>query len=132
MASKKKDSEVFNLLNLYQDDDDDEDMEDMEKKEEEDDGDRESEPQRREEELRGSNDDEEEGLKLNDEVGVPSAAPAMRLNSNSTPKWSNLRPPTPVQAQSSNSDSDVSWQRREKPSIVDYAHDDVAMSPEVR
>ncbi|KAL2930899.1 SAP30-binding protein [Bienertia sinuspersici] len=51
----------------------------------------------------------------------------VRFTSVSSLKWSSLRPPTP---QSSVLDSDLSRQRREKPSIVDYAHDDVAMSPE--
>ncbi|XP_010686219.2 uncharacterized protein LOC104900498 isoform X2 [Beta vulgaris subsp. vulgaris] len=120
MASK----EVFNLLNLYQDDDDD-DMEDAEKTENEDEI-TESEPQRRVEELRGAKKDE------SDEVGVPTTtANSTRLNPNSTPKWSNLRPPTPQQAQSFVPlDLDALRQRRDKPGIVDYGHDDVAMSPE--
>ncbi|XP_021766128.1 uncharacterized protein LOC110730611 [Chenopodium quinoa] len=129
MASKKKEPEVFNLLNLYQDDDDEEEDEDVEKE-------RESESQPREE-LRGSNNNEDEDMKLNDEVGASNAvstttttSTTTRFTSNSTMKWSSLKPPTPVQAQSSVLDSDVSRQRREKPTIVDYAHDDVAMSPE--
>lgn len=131
MASKKKEPEVFNLLNLYQDDDDDEDMEDVEENAEEDDDGRQSELQGREEELRGANDNEE-ALKRNDEAGTAPAmaTPTMRICSNSTPNWRNLRPPTPLQTQTSASDSDASKQRREKPTIVDYAHDDVAMSPE--
>lgn len=128
MASKKKEPEVFNLLNLYQDDDDeDDDMEDVEKNEDGD-NERDFEHQGRDDEPRGTNNDED--LMLGEELDVSTTAPSTQINPNSTPKWTNLRPPTPQQGQILGLDSDVSRPRRDKPSIVDYAHDDVAMSPE--
>lgn len=121
MASKKKESEAFSLLKyMYQDDDDD--MEDAEKGEDEDDEREKSEPNRGEEEdeLRaGNNKDEDLNLKDDDDdddddvlpnVASLVASPSRQLSANSTPNWSNLR--------------------KEKPTIVDYGHDDVAMSPE--
>lgn len=142
MASKKKESEAFNLLKfMYQDDDDD--MEDAEKDEGEDDQ-KESEPQDGEAELGADNKDEDMKLKDDDgdddddDDGLPNVAPSSvspsrQLSANSTPMWTNLRPPTPQVAQSSVpqvSGSDAPNLRREKPTIVDYGHDDVAMSPE--
>uniref|UniRef100_A0A7C9F021 SAP30-binding protein n=1 Tax=Opuntia streptacantha TaxID=393608 RepID=A0A7C9F021_OPUST len=137
MASKKKESEAFNLLKfMYQDDDDD--MEDAEKDEDEEDQ-KESEPQRGKDELGADNKDEDMMLKDDDDddslpnVAPSTASPSKQLSANSTPKWSNLRPPTPQVVQSSVpelSGPDAPKLRREKPTIVDYGHDDVAMSPE--
>ncbi|KAK9749884.1 hypothetical protein RND81_02G157700 [Saponaria officinalis] len=46
----------------------------------------------------------------------------------SPPKWTTLRPPTPLVVGNSASTTEVP--RRMKPAIVDYAHDDIAMSPD--
>lgn len=106
-----KEESAFSLLQMY--DDDDDEMEDADREEEEI-KDREPDPQRGEDEDSKPNDD------VLQNVAPPVVTPTRLLGANTTPNWSNLRPPTPQQPQSS----------VPKPTIVDYGHDDVAMSPE--
>ncbi|KAF8409068.1 hypothetical protein HHK36_005140 [Tetracentron sinense] len=126
MASKKKESEGIALLSMYNDED--EDMEDVDEEDEED------------------ADEKEENLRNSD--GIASDSPhedtppllqsqASLPGEDSTPKSGWVRPPTPQQPQillSSPSlqqlPPDNQRTRRGTLAIVDYAHDETAMSPE--
>ncbi|KAH9604368.1 hypothetical protein KSS87_005092 [Heliosperma pusillum] len=114
-------ADAFNLLQMYQDDDDDDDMEEISVPENHAPDDVEE----RESPL-GGPDSKIEDLNLNDIVTTTSR----QLSANLTPKWTNLRPPTPEVASTGATGLDFPKPRRAKPAIVDYAHDDLAMSPE--
>ncbi|GAB4831423.1 hypothetical protein Ancab_005434 [Ancistrocladus abbreviatus] len=142
MASKKKESEAFNLLKfMYKDEDDD--MEDAEKEEDEDVV--ESEPYQHQEQV-GEDEGEMEAREQRDIKGndadlssstrIPT--PQAPANADSTPHGDELRPWTPQQSyvsfsslpQAEAAALDSQRLRRERPTIVDYGHDEVAMSPE--
>ncbi|XP_074308033.1 uncharacterized protein LOC141642932 isoform X2 [Silene latifolia] len=107
-------ADAFNLLQMYQDDDDDDEMV----------------PEShlpdhvevRDSPLGGPDNSRIEDLNLNDVVTTTIQQPS----ATSTPKSTNLRPPTPEVGTTGTPGLD----RRDKPAIVDYAHDDVAMSPD--
>ncbi|KAL3576204.1 hypothetical protein D5086_021487 [Populus alba] len=128
MASRKKHLEGIALLSMYNDDeeDDDEEMEDLEHQ-----------PNQ-------SNDMEQDTLHddnamLTDEFQnteeAEAEAEAATASRNSTPEGSLLRPLTPLQQQlqqggTINLETKISSSRRGRLAIVDYGHDEVAMSPE--
>ncbi|XP_011039419.1 PREDICTED: SAP30-binding protein-like isoform X2 [Populus euphratica] len=126
MASRKKHLEGIALLSMYNDDeeDDDEEMEDLEHQ-----------PNQ-------SNDMEQDTLHddnavLTEEFQNTEEAEAATASRNSTPEGSLLRPLTPLQQQlqqggtiNLETKSSSSRSRRGRLAIVDYGHDEVAMSPE--
>ncbi|KAL9383753.1 hypothetical protein Peur_024076 [Populus x canadensis] len=124
MASRKKHLEGIQLLSMYNDDeeDDDEEMEDLELQ-----------PNQ-------SNDMEQDTLQednamLTEEFQNTEEAEAATASRNSTPEGSLLRPLTPLQQQlqqggTINLETKSSSSRRGRLAIVDYGHDEVAMSPE--
>jgi hypothetical protein len=124
MASRKKHLEGIELLSMYNDDeeDDDEEMEDLELQ-----------PNQ-------SNDMEQDTLQednamLTEEFQNTEEAEAATASRNSTPEGSLLRPLTPLQQQlqqggTINLETKSSSSRRGRLAIVDYGHDEVAMSPE--
>jgi hypothetical protein len=124
MASRKKHLEGIALLSMYNDDeeDDDEEMEDLEHQ-----------PNQ-------SNDMEQDTLHddnamLTEEFQDTEEAEAAAASRNSTPEGSLLRPLTPLQQQlqqggTINLETKRSSSRRGRLAIVDYGHDEVAMSPE--
>ncbi|XP_021658452.2 uncharacterized protein LOC110648508 isoform X2 [Hevea brasiliensis] len=142
MASRKKQSEGIALLSMYNDEDD-EDMEDLDEQQHE------EHQQKQEDELledqndyRESNEAGPDSLNnamVTDELLNDASPPP--LNQNSTPKDGLLRPLTPQQPQVSFLSSlqqqqqrvvnlEVKRSGRGRLTIVDYAHDEVAMSPE--
>ncbi|OAY26357.1 SAP30-binding protein isoform X2 [Manihot esculenta] len=142
MASRKKQSEGIALLSMYNDEDD-EDMEDL------DDQQREEQQQKQEDELLEPQNDYRESNEqgpdsLNDTMVIdefPNDSSSSVLSLNSTPKDGLLRPLTPQQPQVSFSSSlqqqqqrlvnlEVKRSGRGRLTIVDYGHDEVAMSPE--
>lgn len=105
MTSKKKPSEGIALLSMYNDDEDDEEMEDIEEQED----------QQHIEENGQDNKEAtifEEDSRMNDATAADEA---------STPQQPPLSPKPP---------SDSRRSRRGRFTIVDYGHDEVAMSPE--
>ncbi|KAJ6728464.1 TRANSCRIPTIONAL REGULATOR PROTEIN HCNGP [Salix koriyanagi] len=126
MASRKKHLEGIALLSMYNDDeeDDDEEMEDHDHQ-----------PNQ-------SNDMEQDTLHddnamLTEELQNTEEAEAPTASRNSTPEGSLLRPLTPLQQQQQQGGAinleakrSSSSSRRGRLAIVDYGHDEVAMSPE--
>ncbi|KAG5235077.1 SAP30-binding protein [Salix suchowensis] len=125
MASRKKHLEGIALLSMYNDDeeDDDEEMEDHDHQ-----------PNQ-------SNDMEQDTLHddnamLTEELQNTEEAEAPTASRNSTPEGSLLRPLTPLQQQQQGGAINLeakrssSSSRRGRLAIVDYGHDEVAMSPE--
>ncbi|KAG5235064.1 SAP30-binding protein [Salix suchowensis] len=125
MASRKKHLEGIALLSMYNDDeeDDDEEMEDLDHQ-----------PNQ-------SNDMEQDTLHddnamLTEELQNTEEAEAPTASRNSTPEGSLLRPLTPLQQQQQGGAINLeakrssSRSRRGRLAIVDYGHDEVAMSPE--
>ncbi|KAJ6292672.1 hypothetical protein OIU78_024784 [Salix suchowensis] len=125
MASRKKHLEGIALLSMYNDDeeDDDEEMEDHDHQ-----------PNQ-------SNDMEQDTLHddnamLTEELQNTEEAEAPTASRNSTPEGSLLRPLTPLQQQQQGGAINLetkrssSRSRRGRLAIVDYGHDEVAMSPE--
>ncbi|KAK9696849.1 hypothetical protein RND81_08G001100 [Saponaria officinalis] len=100
-------ADAFNLLQMYQDDDDDDDTHQV---------------------------DISILFPTDSSIGLPdNTIDESNLNDvvhaeSSPPKWTTLRPPTPQVVGNSASTTEVP--RRMKPAIVDYAHDDIAMSPD--
>ncbi|GMH06940.1 hypothetical protein Nepgr_008780 [Nepenthes gracilis] len=140
MASKKKESEAFSLLqSMYNDEDDD--MENVDNEEDQEIVEYESQQQQQQPGVAEVDMDtkEQQGLRVNDADLSTStdAMPQPLQNTDSTPQGENLRPPTPQQSLlvlSSLPQEVVSLDslrsRRERPTIVDYGHDEVANSPE--
>ncbi|KAF9672459.1 hypothetical protein SADUNF_Sadunf11G0043900 [Salix dunnii] len=127
MASRKKHLEGIQLLSMYNDDeeDDDEEMEDLDQQ-----------PNR-------SNDMEQDTLHddkamLTEEFQNTEEAEEPTASRNLTPEGSLLRPLTPLQQQQQQQGGAInldtkrssSSRRRGRLAIVDYGHDEVAMSPE--
>lgn len=133
MASRRKQAEGIALLSMYNDEEDEE-MEDLD------------EPQHRlpheQNNYRESNDMEPDTVNyamVSDEFANEATPPVP--NPNFTPRDGPLRPLTPQQQPQVSSSSSPQQQqrvfnsetkrsRRERLAIVDYAHDEVAMSPE--
>ncbi|KAL5575214.1 hypothetical protein UlMin_016913 [Ulmus minor] len=138
MASRKKPSEGIALLSMYYDDEEDDEMEDVE--EDGDDVERRESPQ--EDDYRNSEDvNMVDGDRMvADDAGNEDKMPQSILDGrNSAPGIGQLRPSTrqevpvsftspPQQQQAVPSGNSKS--RRGKLTIVDYGHDEVAMSPE--
>ncbi|KAL9236844.1 hypothetical protein vseg_011468 [Gypsophila vaccaria] len=105
-------ADAFNLLQMYQDDDDDDDVHQLIVEEER--------------ELTSLRTDSSTVVSIHDTtVEESNQNDVVRRDSDgdgegSMPKWTAMRPPTPL----------VAGRMNMKPAIVDYAHDDVAMSPD--
>ncbi|KAJ6886045.1 SAP30-binding protein-like isoform X2 [Populus alba x Populus x berolinensis] len=129
MASRKKHLEGISLLSMYNDDEEDDDEEDDDEEME----DLEHQPNQ-------SNDMEQDTLQednamLTKEFQNTEEVEAAIASRNSTPEGSLLRPLTPLQQQlqqggAINLETKSSSSRRGRLAIVDYGHDEVAMSPE--
>lgn len=112
MSSKKKQAEGIALLSMYNDDEDDEEMEDLEEEEEE------------EEEQRHENQEDEgnrEAKNLEEDLRMNGGDDAVAGDETSTP----LQPHVDAPAASGSR-----RRGRGRFTIVDYGHDEVAMSPE--
>lgn len=110
MASRKKQLEGIALLSMYNDDEeDDEEMEDLHYQQ-------------------PHNDMEEDAL--NDDNAMATEAEAATYCRNSTPKGGLLRPLKPQQQGGTINLETKGSNRRGRLAIVDYGHDEVAMSPE--
>ncbi|CAL2251980.1 unnamed protein product [Prunus armeniaca] len=140
MASRKKQSEAMALLvSNYNDEEEDEDMEDIEQdrqEEEEYDEDQERREQREYDdygELRRGSEDasmvDMDRMVAGDSGNDDSAPPDAGDNENLTPNEGQFRHSTPQLRQPVPSDS-LNRSRRGGLTIVDYGHDEVAMSPE--
>lgn len=111
MSSKKKQAEGIALLSMYNDDEDDEEMEDLEEEEEE-------------EEQRHENQEDEgnrEAKNLEEDLRMNGGDDAVAGDETSTP----LQPHVDAPAASGSR-----RRGRGRFTIVDYGHDEVAMSPE--
>ncbi|KAH9749058.1 transcriptional regulator family protein [Citrus sinensis] len=111
MSSKKKQAEGIALLSMYNDDEDDEEMEDLEEEEEE-------------EEQRHENQEDEgnrEAKNLEEDLRMTGGDDAVAGDETSTP----LQPHVDAPAASGSR-----RRGRGRFTIVDYGHDEVAMSPE--
>ncbi|CAK7350402.1 unnamed protein product [Dovyalis caffra] len=123
MASRKKQLEGIALLSVYNDDEeDDEEMEDLNN-------------QQPTHQLDQSNDMEEDSLNDDTAMVTEEEAEAATNSRNSTPQGGLLRPLTPQQQQQQQQGGGVRLEtkrssRRGRFAIVDYGHDEVAMSPE--
>lgn len=111
MSSKKKQAEGIALLSMYNDDEDDEEMEDLEEEEEE-------EEQRRENQEDEGN---REAKNLEEDLRMNGGDDAVAGDETSTP----LQPHVDAPAASGSR-----RRGRGRFTIVDYGHDEVAMSPE--
>ncbi|KAK9274124.1 hypothetical protein L1049_018938 [Liquidambar formosana] len=129
MASKKKESTGIALLSMYNDEDDE--MEDLNEEEEEEDDDE------VDDDRNASNTDED--MKNYSEGVVGSDNTPQIQEDNSTPKTTKFGSFTPQQTQLSLSSPQLQPQlipvdsgrsRKERLTIVDYGHDEFAMSPE--
>lgn len=140
MASRKKQSEAMALLvSNYNDEEEDEDMEDIERdKEEEEEYDEYQERREQREyddygELRRGSEDSSmvdmDRMVAGDSGNDDSAPPNAGDNENLTPNEGQFRHSTPQLRQTVPSDS-LNRSRRGALTIVDYGHDEVAMSPE--
>ncbi|VVA35271.1 PREDICTED: SAP30-binding [Prunus dulcis] len=140
MASRKKQSEAMALLvSNYNDEEEDEDMEDIEQdKEEEEEYDEYQERREQREyddygELRRGSEDSSmvdmDRMVAGDSGNDDSAPPNAGDNENLTPNEGQFRHSTPQLRQTVPSDS-LNRSRRGALTIVDYGHDEVAMSPE--
>ncbi|KAL9452359.1 hypothetical protein AB3S75_008195 [Citrus x aurantiifolia] len=112
MSSKKKQAEGIALLSMYNDDEDDEEMEDLEEEEEE------------EEEQRLENQEDEgnrEAKNLEEDLRMNGGDDAVAGDETSTP----LQPHVDAPAASGSR-----RRGRGRFTIVDYGHDEAAMSPE--
>ncbi|KDP21112.1 hypothetical protein JCGZ_21583 [Jatropha curcas] len=144
MASRKKPSEGIALLSMYNDEDD-EDMEDPDNEQQEEQQQQEeaqlSEEQNEYRESKDTGPDSVSDAMVTDELATEATPPV--INQNSTPKDGLLRPLTPQQPQVLFTSSpqvqqpqqgavntETKRRGRGRLTIVDYAHDEVAMSPE--
>ncbi|KAJ6724886.1 TRANSCRIPTIONAL REGULATOR PROTEIN HCNGP [Salix viminalis] len=124
MASRKKHLEGIALLSMYNDDeeDDDEEMEDLDHQP--------NQPNDMEQDTL-----HDDNAMLTEEFQNTEEAEAPTASRNSTPEGSLLRPLTPLQQQQQGGAINLetkrsSSSRRGRLAIVDYGHDEVAMSPE--
>ncbi|KAJ6416730.1 hypothetical protein OIU84_002577 [Salix udensis] len=125
MASRKKHLEGIALLSMYNDDeeDDDEEMEDLDHQP--------NQPNDMEQDTL-----HDDNAMLTEELQNTEEAEAPTASRNSTPEGSLLRPLTPLQQQQQGGAINLetkrssSSRRRGRLAIVDYGHDEVAMSPE--
>lgn len=111
MSSKKKQAEGIALLSMYNDDEDDEEMEDLEEEEEE-------EEQRRENQEDEGN---REAKNLEEDLRMNGGDDAVAGDETSTPLQPHVDAPVA---------SGSRRRGRGRFTIVDYGHDEVAMSPE--
>ncbi|XP_062165386.1 uncharacterized protein LOC133871932 isoform X2 [Alnus glutinosa] len=140
MVSKKKQFEGIAMLSMYNDEEEDEDMEDIEEQEEEDDEKMERQEAEREQQYDDYMDsrmaEQDDSLtKSRDRIGGDAAnddSPPI-ASQNTTPQPQT--PPPRVTAVSPQQEAvaaseSVRMNGRRKLTIVDYGHDEVAMSPE--
>ncbi|KAK6932692.1 SAP30-binding protein, partial [Dillenia turbinata] len=121
MASKKKQPEGIALLSMYNDGEDDEEMEDIADKEDE----QEQQEQPQHQQQDSSNVNEDDTNKIDAFDSAPPADTTSRVvEDDANLKISSLRPPTPS--------SSITNRQSRKGSltIVDYGHDETAVSPE--
>ncbi|KAK6917702.1 SAP30-binding protein [Dillenia turbinata] len=123
MASKKKKPEGIALLSMYNDEEDDEEMEDIADEDDEQEQEQHEQPQHQQQDSSNVGEDDANRIDASDSAPPADTTPRF-VEDGANLKISSLGPPTPSHSITTRPS------RKGSLTIVDYGHDETAMSPE--